>query len=343
MLRSASETAEASLYAKEVAAKKERNEREALAKIASVKVCFEQAQQEFEIAAYAVGRAGGLTVLFPGHEIGLEWFNGRGFVAKRLTRRTGFEEHLAGLCTSKLGELVRHCDLILARCPGLDKLAGDALLHRNSLVSLLETLWRRQAPNELGNVDFFLADAHNLGGTSLEDLGQIREQLGGVLERFSDLKRTESKYQTRRWENLTIPPGQDEATYVSWETSEDGAGLVDDFSAQKLKWLATRWPEIAGLLSDWIEGESAEGRFEFFSYVYFNGEKWQLDSGCEPDTSIDFCKPSLALAELAALGYKVELLELPETEVRTVGVLSQTKMRAPGNEHGCYRMWIRWG
>ena len=343
MLRNANEMAEASLYAKELAAKKEREESESLAQSAKVKARLEKTHQEFEVATYAAARGEELSMVILGHEIRLEWLNGHGFVAKRLTRRMEFEEHLEGLCKSKLAELARHCDLILAECPGLEKLEGDALLHRNPLVSLLETLWRRQELKEPANAELFLAYTRTLSGANSEDLEKVRERLAGALGRFADLKRTESKYQAMRWENLTIPVGIKEATYVSWEASEDGEGLVVDFSAQKLKWLATRWPEISDLLAEWIDGESAEGRFEFLSYVYFNGEKWQLDSGCESDSAIDFCNPSLASEELTTLGYKVELAEIAEVEAKNIAVLSEARIRAPGNEHGVYKMRISWG
>lgn len=342
MLKNATEMARASLIAKEMAEKNEREKNEAEARSARLKLESELLLKAFEDAAMTASKLGELSMLFPGHQISLEWLHSIGFVAKRLTRRTEFEEHLESLCGRKLSELARKCDLILVKCPGLEGLDGDALLHRNPLVSLFETLWRRQELQETANVELLLAYIRTLSGISPYDLEQVREHLGDALECFQDLKRTESKYQTRRLENLTIPSGHNEVTFVSWEASEDGAGLVADFSAQKLKWLATQWPQVTELLSEWINGESAEGRFEFLSYVYFNGQKWQLDSGCESDSAIDFCNPSLATEELTALGYRVELEEISEEEAQDTEFLSEAKVRAPGNEHGVFRFLISW-
>ena len=92
-------------------------------------------------------------------ELNLDRLREQGFVAERLSRRMSFEEHLAALGDTKSEQLVQLCERVVSACPGLARIECDDLLHRNPLISLLETLWRRGELSEPFDLELLLAFA----------------------------------------------------------------------------------------------------------------------------------------------------------------------------------------
>lgn len=358
MLKPAAHMAQVSAEVKVEVATREQQAREKATLEAEKKARLEHEHQAFSIKALAAARAGELAVAFPGHELSLPRLNQEGFVAKRLTRRSDFEVHLSTLCKSKKDEVVRECDRVTSDCEGLVRFQGDALHHRNPLVSLFETLWRGQGGKESLNIELVLAYARVQSPSHAIDLERVRPKLHKALALFLELKELEAKYQSVCWENLTVPITANNATFVSWESAEDGRGLVESFSAQRLKWLVTGWPEVSKEIGEWIEEAANEGETSLELFVRRSNDGWRISRWPPPgsaDFSPDvededeevwwsagslnssmFCAPSIAAAELELSGYSVLVESVP-----TVSSANSAE-RAGQDEVEMRRMSIAW-
>lgn len=335
MLKPAAHMAQISAEVKVEVATREQQARERAALEAEKKARLEHEHQAFSIKALAAARAGELAVAFPGHELSLPRLNQEGFVVKRLTRRSDFEVHLCALCESKKDEVVRECDRVTLDCEGLVRFQGDALHHRNPLVSLFETLWRGQRGKESLNIELVLAYARVQSSAHATDLESVRPKLQMALALFLELKELEAKYQSVCWENLTVPITANSATFVSWESADDGCGMVESFSAQRLKWLVTGWPAVSKEIGEWIEEAAEEGETSLELFVRRCNDGWRISRWAPPGSpayapdeedadedeevwwssdslnSSMFCAPTLAAAELELNGYSVLVESAP--------------------------------
>lgn len=364
MLKSAADMAAAVRAAKERAAETERAEREAGAREATVQrevtARVDQAHRVFEHQALAAARAGQVGIAFTAAELSSDRLREQGFDAVQLTRRESFEQHLAALVSTKSEQLVHDCERVVSACPGLARIEGDDFLHRNSLLSLLETLWRRGDLKEPFDVGLVLAFARIQTAVGPADLETVRPQIAHALRLFADLKAAEAKYKQVRWENLTIPPESNQATYVTWESAEDAQGQVFTFSARRLKWLAVSWPEIAASLGTSIEDAARRGQSNLTLYAWRTAGPWNLSWDWPPDAWMDdedpdgldaesatdstwggdlFCHPRLAAEELILAGY-VATIEPVAIGRDTDGSPAQTYLAARSGE--AYTLTIRW-
>lgn len=363
MLKSAAEMAATAHAAKEEAAGLARKKREAEAREAAeqreVAARVDEAHRAFECQAFASARAGEVGMAFAGAELSLDRLREQGFVAERLTRRESFEQHLAALVSTKSSQLIQVCERVVSACPGLARIDGDDFLHRNPLISLLETVWRRSQLSEPFDVEVLLAFVRIQTAVKRADLDLVTPQIGQALKVFAELKATEAKYQKVRWENLTVPREVNQATYVTWESADDGQGLVSHFSARRLKWLAVTWPELAAALGSSIEDAAQRGLSDLTLYAWRTTGSWKLSwdwppdvwvNGDEPDShdaeaATDstwggdrFCQPKLAADELILAGYAVTIDPVAiEGEISSP---AETYIAARGGE--AVALTIRW-
>jgi hypothetical protein len=364
MLKSAAEMAAAARAAREEADKLARAKCEEEARTATEKreaaARIDRAHRAFEPQALAAARAGHLGLASTAAELSLDRLREQGFVAERLTRRESFEQHLVALVSTKSEQLVLVCDRVVSACPGLARIDGDDFLHRNPLISLLETLWRRGELKEPFDVELLLAFARIQTAAKPADLETVKVQIDQALRMFADLKATEAKYQRVRWENLTIPQGANQATYITWESADDGQGLVSTFSASRLKWLAVTWPELAATVGTSIEEAARGGQSELTLYAWRTAGTWNLSwdwppdawmadddpDGQDPESATDstwggdmFCQPKLAAEELILSGYDVTIAPVAIGSASD-GSPAETYLAACGGE--AYALTIRW-
>lgn len=324
MLKPAADVARVSAAAQQEALGREDEARRISAASAAEKARLEETYREFFRVAMSAARVGKQTLVVLGHELNLERLHQEGFVAKQLTRRSEYELHLARLSASKLADVIRECDRVVLDCEGLVRFQGDGMHHRNPLVSLMETVWRAQGQKELLDVELLAAY------TNVESLAQpsawelVKPKLKRVLEQFEETKKIEAKHRTVCWENLQIPLNEDKATLVSWESSDDGGGVVEAFSAKRLKWLTTHWPVLSELVGEWIDEASSNGETSLDLFLKKVDSEWKVSVEMPPgwtesataeedvawwrddsDDCFDFCAPNLVAAELKALGYSV--------------------------------------
>jgi hypothetical protein len=364
MLKSAAEMAAAALAAKEKAAQLERVKRESEESRAAQKreasVRLDQAHGLFESQALAAARAGRLGVAVANVELSLDRLRLQGFVAERLARRPSFEKHLNALVNDKKEQLASLCERIVTAHPGLNSIEGDDLLHRNPLNSLLETLWRRGELRGRFDVELLFGTAciqSSMKPNELERAGPLFDQ---AMKLFADLKATETKLQRVLWESSTIPREALQATYVSWESADDGKGLAVAFSAQRLKWLSTRWSELASFIGTSISEQAQRGCSHLTAFAWRTDGPWTLSSAWPPDAWMEeddpdaqdplsatdstwggdvFCDPRLASDELMLAGYevKIEPLAIGST---AAGSPAETYLAARAGE--AYAIAIRW-
>lgn len=364
MLKSAAEMAAAARTVKEEAANLERaNRKEEASRAAELReeaARLDQAHRVFDHQAIAAARTGQLGLAVSGVELSLDRLRKQSFAAERLTRRESFEKHLASLVNGQTEQLVHICDRIVSKCPSLNRIGGDDFLHRNPLISLMETLRRRGELKEPFDVELLFAFVRVLSAVNSADLESVRQQMCQALQTFADLKEAEAKYIRVRWENETIPQEASEATYVTWESADDGQGLVVAFSAQRLKWLATRWTDLAATLGTRISEDAQGGRSNLTVFVWRTTGTWNLSWDWPPDAwMVDdepeaqdlqsatdstwggdlFCDPKLAADELILAGYEVmiEPLAVGDASRRS---LAETYLAERSGE--AYALTIRW-
>jgi len=362
MLKSATEIAAAARVARASALEDRRAKDEKNAMVAQQQAWLDKLHMEFESHALAAARVGDLAVAFPGHELSLNKLRTQGFIAAQLSRRTSFEEHLAEIVRQKNDEMAQLAERVVALCPGFELIAGDALLHRNPLVSLIQTLWSRAQIREPYDVELLLAFARTQSAAKHSDLEAQKIQISTVLDRFAEVKTTEQKYYTVRWENSIIPKGTDKATYASWESADNGQGMVVKFSAQRVSWLAKTWPLIVAFLNESIEESASKGSDHMELFVWRSSEGWDLSLTWPPEGDMygkesedlenqnvghwkgeTFCAPSLAAEELTFSGYTVDIQSL---EINSMAATDTThkdidKFVAAGARES-YRMKILW-
>lgn len=356
--------AAAARAAREEAEKLSRAKREEEARTAREKRAaaarVDEAHRIFELRALAAARDGHVSLAFTAAELSLDRLRKQGFVAECLTRRESFEQHLAALVSAKSEQLVLVCDRVVSACPGLARIDGDDFLHRNPLISLLETLWRRDELKEPFDVELLLAFTRIQTAVKPSDLEAHRPQIGEVLQMFADLKATEAKYQRVRWESLTIPQDANQATYVTWESADDGQGLASTFSASRLKWLSVTWPELAATVGTSIEEAARGGQPDLTLYAWRTAGPWILSWDWPPDAWMDdddpdgkdaesatdstwgsdlFCLPKLAAEELMLSGYAVTIEPVP---IGTGADGSPAERYLAARSGEAYALTIRW-
>lgn len=143
MLKSAVEMAAAARAARASAQEEKLAEQEKLAQATQLQARLDVIHRAFEGQAFEAARKGELSIAARGHELSQSRLKAQGFIVAALSRRATFEEHLAKTVETKSEELARLAEMAVAACPGLERVDGDALLHRNPVISLLETLWRK--------------------------------------------------------------------------------------------------------------------------------------------------------------------------------------------------------
>lgn len=290
------------------------------------KALLEEQHHAFSLKAFAAARAGEQAVVMPGHELSISRLNEEGFDAKRLTRRSEFEIYLAKLCESKREEVARACGRVMLSFEDLINFEDDGMYHRNSLLSLFETLWRNPSFRDSLDIDLVFSFVRINDAAKTAELERVRPLLEKALFLFLEQKRVEAKYEAVCWENLTVPIAEDAATFVSWESVDDGGGLVENFSAQRLKWLVTSWPEVSKIIGEWVEDAANEGKSYVELLLHRGAKGWRITDCCplgssesstddegddeslwddDSENSFPFCAPSLVATELELIGYTV--------------------------------------
>jgi hypothetical protein len=352
MMKSADEMARLSAGVQKKIAIREKEKQESDEYDVLQNIQLEKIHQEFKMIALAAARNGEQLVVVPDNDLSLSRLKDQGFVAKHLTRRTEYEAHLAWLCESKKFEFVLDCDRVILDYQGLLCFEGDGMYHRSPLVSALETLWRIKDHNELLNTNMVLKYVSDQSSVQNLDIEKLKQRLETILSKFFELKQAETRYQSVSKDNLLIPNTENKSIFVSWESADVYGGLQEEFSAQQLKWLATRWPIVSKYLNEWIENAANEGDSELELLLFRTAFDWRIhfeipshweekDDQFEQTSFWDvdqdlFFPPSLAVDGLEAYGYSVsiELLEkIPE---------SLSSLRIDQGELTVYRLKIAW-
>jgi hypothetical protein len=345
MLKRANEVAKISEAVRQQAADRASDAQDKKEQQLAETVALEKCHNNLEVLAQAAARLGAMHVVVPGHGLNIALLERQGFVAKKLTRRTEFEDYLESLCAEKLEKLVACCNRIVFDCDGLEVSDDDALLHRDPLLSLMETLWRRDELKTPFEPEQLLDYLRTLTAANPAKLEAKKLPLQDALTRFEDLKLAESKHRTICWENLTIPAAVTQATIVSWEASEHGGGLVAAFSAQKLQWLTTQWPSAARYFAECIDVDAGMGRFESVFFAHFDGTSWQLSVNWpedDEDAAVAFCTPSIAAVELQHAGYRVMLEELLDNGLAAGRSGSNGENSTATRTGTAYKMLVQW-
>lgn len=362
MLKKAAEMAEAAQAARASAVEETRAEQERAAEAARRQALLDERHRSFEIHALTSARAGELATTVCGHELSLDRLRVQGFIAAQLTRRLPLEEHLSSLLSRKKEELTQVAERAVSACPGLGMIDDDGLLHRNPLISMLETLWRQAQLSEPFDLAVVLTSILNQSAVKCGDLDENKNRLANVLKVFSEVKSIEQKYRTVCWENLTIPAGSDRATYVCWESAFDGRGTAVSFSAKRLKWLATQWPTLAASLGEYIAEEASRGSNAVELFVWRTKESWRLSLDWPPefadgdigdaeamtatfweDAGEEFCAPTLVAEELSLFGYSVSIEPQQLHRVPSATASSPAEERdAVEIEVDAHRLKIQW-
>lgn len=356
MMKRAIEIAELAAAAR--AAKKEDEKSELANREAKERV--DQAHGIFESQALAAAGAGHVSMAFTSAELSLDRLWEQGFQAERLMRRESFEQHLEALVNTKSKQLVIVCERILSVHPILARVEGEDFLHRNPLVSLLETLWRRGELNKPFDVEMLLAFARIQKDLEPSDLRAVSPQIEQAMQLFLEFKATESKYQRVRWENLVIPKDANQATYVTWESADDGQGLQFHFSASRLKWLAVTWPQLATWVGTFIEEAARSGQSELTQFVWITTGAWIISQDWPPDAMTDdddpdiedqkvganstwgggiFCHPKLAAEALTMAGFEVTIMPI---KINTASELSYAEECISIHGGEAYSLTIAW-
>lgn len=287
MLKNAAEMAEAARAAKAEADELARAEREDAelkeAEAQQLRERLDRAHKLFETQALAAARDGELRITVAGKELSLKRLAEQGFHAQRLNRRLSFEEHLCELVSTKRKKLTLVCEQAVADCRVLNSLGGVALLHRNPLMSLMETLWRRGELAEPFDIDVFLDLARRQGDVDPFELQAAKPRLEEALRRFADFKAVETKYDWVKWENQSIPADANEATYVSWDEADDGEGQNLEFSAALLKWISVQWRWLSESLGEYIEEAAQKGETSVDVFVWRADGPWYRSWHWPPD------------------------------------------------------------
>ena len=130
-----------------------------------------------------------------------------------------------------------------------------------------------------------------------------------VLRAFEELKAVDTKLQQVTLENRLLGPAMQTGTYVTWESSGDGAGMAVAFCPEKLKWLAINWHELSSWIQEVIDSESAEGSFESV-FTFFENDESQLMIDSYRTQSARACgHPALLMSEMQSAGYGAVLLK----------------------------------
>lgn len=309
MLRSAKEAAEAAKEAARCAQESQRSEHEAAEVKGRERKALEQAHAEFERLAHEAAIAGALHVVVPGHRLDIDHLLRQGFIARRVQRRMSFEAHLQSLLRETDDALSHLADRLVVESRGITVVEDDILLHRNPLRSMLETLWRRGDIVPPADLDLVMALLRTLTAVDRPWLEQNRSRIGAVLRAFEELKAVDGKLHQVTWENRILGPSMQTGTYVTWESSGDGAGMAVAFCPERLKWLSVNWQELSSWIQQVIDIESAAGRFEAtFTVLETDESQWIIESD-SVTMSCSCGHPAVVMSEMQSVGYEVALMK----------------------------------
>lgn len=342
MFKSARETAQVT---REVLALQEDEERKRAEERHAAAAALAEVHAAFEHRAHAAAITGASHIVSPNHDLDLTLLRSQGFTAQRVTRRAAFQTHLEALCQQKEEELGRCADRLVAECDGLSSVEGDLFLHRNPLRSLMETLWRRGDLVPPIDPELFAALLRILTAADPRWIEANGPRLATALRLFEELKAAQAKRHSVTWENTVLADTvEDVGTYVTWESADDGKGLSANFCAQKMKWLALHWEDLAAEVQAAIEADAGAGRFESKFQLYFDDDSWRLDSSNKE--YVTCCNPSMLMAALRDAGYELSLTRAEPGGERADSAaqeeMTPQELDFPEGENWC-ELRVRWG
>ena len=353
MLKSANDVAEISRQAKELVAISERalqKEAEHQLAMKREKELTEQERQRIHAMlqhqAVAVAQQGGISLVVT-DDVNLQTLRDCGLDAKLLVRRESLEQDLTRDFSSLQNRLVERANFLVSTYPGRWEVAGDKLLHRNPLISLMESNWyEKGCKGSMNYLKFWegLGTSQAIAGRWLE---QNKADISTALKTFEELKLAQERLQDLTWRNSMIPVGFDSASYIFWWGAQEGDGLDGSFSATWLKWLSVHWVTLAKYLQEVFEMHAKDGNSSATFAVAFSGgwemKYWGEDS--EHDRSeIPMCSPVFLIEELHRLGYKSELQFLihdDDYEIVERTAADEEHIKNP-TDGDCYELHVKW-
>ncbi len=303
---------------------------------------------EFERTALQQAKSGHRFVVVTGLRLSRSRLTEQGFEFVELTRRESYETCLSVGIRDLEKEITELAQQTMPTCPEVPVVDGDTFVHRNPLISLLNTLQDREPAVPWADVEFFKQQLHFSTTQGVQWLEANARTIQSFLQLADRLRLARTKLDSVRWDNQNIPPGHDVALYVAWGHAGLDALWETRFSARYLRWVAESWGSMMALLSDEIEHRSAQGFFDAKFRLFFEGRGWFANRFDEDDGFDGFGSsygpPSFWISELEQLGYHASIKQVlgdigdVQAELRAV---DPERLDKPVVED-CYQLEVSW-
>jgi hypothetical protein len=304
--------------------------------------------KEFAKRAIISAKAGHSFVAVNDLALNSEWLNSLGFEHFKAVRRDAYIKWMSESIESSIIELGQRADDMLALCHSLSHVNDADFLHRNPILSIVESLWKKNeitAENGIDKLIFSIISDQRVDSKWVyanSSLFQI------VLTLFLRVKTLQSELKVVIWENSFIPEGYDETMLVLWRLASENIGSDTALNAKVLNWYSEHWLATCKCLKKQIEVYANRGEFTVDIEFLFSENKWLMSIPINEDRfweneELHTCSPILISNELRMAGYFVKIFR--STKSNTEDHLDEVKLNkaTTANKHPqTYIIRIQW-
>ncbi len=224
-----------------------------------VDLANEQKRLQFEKSALTAARAGDFHLVADTLLIPLKQLNEQGFKVRELYRKDALLHSLEFAADRAEYKAVESADRFILANPSFRVVDSDDVSHRNTLYSLLCSLWQQGRLTEETNTLDFEKTLKACSNGKDDLILSYRFLLKSMVDDFKSFKMAQGQAAPLKRDHDLLPPGTDKAFLISWDEELVDASFSKRFSPKMLTWCSLYWPKLIGWLNAIFQAESDAG------------------------------------------------------------------------------------
>jgi hypothetical protein len=275
--------------------------------------------KEFAKRAITSAKAGLSFVAVDDLDLNSDWLKSLGFEHFKAVRRDAYITWMSESIESSITELGQRTDDMLSSCQSLSHVSDADFLHRNPVLSIVESLWKKNEITTENGIDKLIYSIISDQRVDSKWVYANSSLFQIVLTLFLRVKTLQSELKVVIWENSFIPEGVDETMIVLWSLESENIGSDTAFTAKTLNWYSKHWIAACKFLKNQIDIKANRGEFSVdIEFLFSDEEEWSMPIPVDEARFWEFeelhtCSPTLISNELNLAGYFVKIFRSKES------------------------------
>lgn len=242
-----------------------------------VELANEQKRLQFEKSALTAARSGDFHLVADTLLIPLKQLYEQGFKVREIYRKEALLRSLEFAADRAEFKAVESADRFILANPSFRVVDSDDVSHRNTLYSLLCSLWQQGRLTEETNTLDFEKTLKACSNGKDDLILSYRFLLKSMVDDFKSFKMAQGQAAPLKRDHDLLPPGTDKAFLISWDEELVDASYSKRFSPKMLTWCSLYWPKLIGWLNAIFQSESEAGSSYAAFIITLNGSDIQFD------------------------------------------------------------------